>query len=54
MDSLRRDQIWFVEKDRKTGTFDLYSLDDFSSLKDEDIRKACMIGRFGSIPDLPE
>ncbi len=54
MDSLRRDQIWFVEKDRKTGTSDLYSLDDFSSLKDEDIRKACMIGRFGSIPDLPE
>lgn len=49
----RRDQIYFVEKDRKTGVSELYSLDEFSPRKEEDIRKAYMLGRYGSIPDIP-
>lgn len=52
--NLRRDQIYFVEKDRKTGKAELYSLDEFSPRKEEDVRKAYMLGRYGSIPDIPE
>lgn len=50
--NLRRDQIYFVEKDRKTGISELYSLDEFSPRKEEDIRKAYMLGRYGSVPDI--
>lgn len=52
--NLRRDQIYFVEKDRKTGKSELYSLDEFSPRKEENVRKAYMLGRYGSIPDIPE
>lgn len=51
---LRRDQIYFVEKDRASGASELYSLDDFSPRKQENILKSYLLGRYGSIPDLPE
>ncbi|MBO4261837.1 MAG: ATP-binding protein [Clostridia bacterium] len=51
---LRRDQIYFVEKDRKTGASELYSLDEFSPRKQEDVRKAYLLGRYGSVPYIPE
>ena len=47
---LRRDQIWFADKDEKTCTTEFYSLASFSPRKDEDIRKAYLQGRFGAIP----
>lgn len=48
----RRDQIYFVEKDYLKGTTDLYSLDEFSVRKQENIRKGYLQGRYGSIPFL--
>ena len=51
---LRRDQIYFVEKDRKSGGSELYSLDEFSPRKQEDVRKAYLLGRYGSVPYIPE
>lgn len=54
LENLRRDQIYFVEKDRKTGISELYSLDEFSPRKEENIRKAYMLGRYGSVPDISE
>lgn len=51
---LRRDQIYFVEKNRRTGTSELYSLDEFSPRKNEDVRKAYLLGRYGSIPYISE
>lgn len=51
---LRRDQIYFIEKNRKTGESELYSLDEFSPRKEENIRKAYLQGRYGSVPDIPE
>lgn len=51
---LRRDQIYFVEKDQNTGESELYSLDDFSPRTRDDIRKAYLLGRYGSIPDVGE
>lgn len=52
--TLRRDQIYFVEKNRSSGVSELYSLDEFSPRKQEDVRKAYLLGRYGSIPDVPE
>ena len=34
---LRRDQIWFTEKNKETGESDLYSLSDFSVRKQENV-----------------
>ena len=47
---LRRDQIWFVERDDKCGATVLYALTDFSPRKGENIQKGYLQGRFGAIP----
>ena len=47
---LRRDQVWFIEKDPKSLATDLFSLWDFSVRKGENIRKGYLQGRFGAIP----
>lgn len=52
LNELRRDQIYFVEKNQKTGVSELYSLDEFSPRTRENIRKAYLLGRYGSIPDI--
>lgn len=46
---LRRDEIWFIEKD-KTGASTVYSLEEFAPRYDKDIRKGYLLGRFGAIP----
>ena len=46
----RRDQIYFVEKNNKTGVSDLYSLDEFSPRKSENIQKGYLQGRYGAMP----
>ncbi|HRW61671.1 MAG TPA: ATP-binding protein [Defluviicoccus sp.] len=46
---LRRDQIWFTEKD-EGGATHLYPLSDFSTRKGENIEKGYLQGRFGAIP----
>ncbi len=50
LELLRRDQIWFVEKDYKLGSSDLYSLADFSVRNNENIEKGYILGRYGAIP----
>lgn len=50
LDLLRRDQIWFAEKNPMNGVTDLYPLDDFSVRKDENIQKGYINGRYGAIP----
>lgn len=52
LESFRRDQIYFTEKDAKTGVTDLYSLDEFSVRKTENIEKGYLMGRYGAIPFL--
>ena len=47
----RRDEIWFVEKD-KNGETTLYPLSDYDVRADLDIRKGYLLGRFGAIPFL--
>ena len=54
---LRRDEIWFVEKDEE-GVSTLYSLADFVDedgtriRKDESYEKNYLIGKYGAIPAL--
>ena len=50
LDSMRRDQIWFTEKNENTAATDLFSLDDFSVRKDTKIERGYLIGRYGAIP----
>ena len=50
LELLRRDQIWFTEKNPDTGISDLYPLDSFSVRKDENIQKGYINGRYGAIP----
>ena len=46
---MRRDQIWFVEKERN-GASRLYPLTDFSPRKGEALEKGYLAGRYGGIP----
>ena len=48
----RRDEIYFVQKDRKTGESELYSLDEFSPRKKADIRNGYYLGRYGAVPEI--
>lgn len=50
LELLRRDQIWFTEKNPDNGVSDLYPLDSFSVRKDENIQKGYINGRYGAIP----
>ncbi len=52
LDLLRRDEIWFVEKDAN-GSSSVYSLEEFAPRYDKDIRKGYLHGRFGAIPLVP-
>ena len=47
---LRRDQIWFAEKNEKTMQTDIYALTEFSPRKGENISKGYLQGRYGAIP----
>lgn len=52
-DLFRRDQIWFVEKDRALSTH-LYSLTDFSPRKEENFARGYLQGRYGALPFVGE
>ncbi len=50
---LRRDQIFFTDKNRDDGSSSLYCLSDFRGVrKDEKILKSYMLGRYDAIPDV--
>lgn len=48
-DCFRRDQLWFVEKNR-LGESHLYPLTDFATRKDMNLEKGYLQGRFGATP----
>ena len=47
---LRRDQIWFAEKDSQSMQTDIYALTEFSPRKGENIEKGYLQGRYGATP----
>lgn len=50
---LRRDQVWFMEKDVKSATR-LYPLSDFSPRDNEAVERGYLNGRYGGIPFLKD
>ncbi len=52
-DFIRRDQIWFVEKDSSNASR-LYSLSDFKVRKQEALEQGYLRGRYGAIPFIKE
>lgn len=46
----RRDQIYFVAKDRKSAVSTFYPLDEFSPRKTENVQRGYLQGRYGAIP----
>jgi AAA15 family ATPase/GTPase len=49
---LRRDQVWFADKDHGGGTF-LYPLTDYQPRKKESLVRGYMAGRYGAVPFIP-
>ena len=50
---IRRDQVWFVEKDDRNSTR-LYPLSDYKPRKGEALQKGYLYGRYGALPFLGE
>jgi uncharacterized protein len=50
---LRRDQVWFMEKDPQSATR-LYPLSDFSPRDNEAVERGYLNGRYGGIPFLKD
>lgn len=50
---LRRDQVWFMEKDERSTTR-LYPLSDFSPRDNEAVERGYLNGRYGGIPFLKD
>lgn len=48
-DLLRRDQVWFVEKDRDQAS-SLVALSEFSPRKTEALERGYLLGRYGGVP----
>ena len=46
---MRRDQVWFVEKDEGNATR-LYPLSDYKPRKGEALQKGYLYGRYGALP----
>lgn len=48
-DFIRRDQVWFCDKNQQSET-ELYSLQEFSTRKTDNIERSYLAGRFDAIP----
>lgn len=52
LDLLRRDEIWFIEKDSHSAS-QVYSLEEFAPRYDVEVQRGYLNGRYGAIPILP-
>lgn len=52
MEILRKDQVYFVDKEKKSGVSDLFNLTDFPVRTNDNIRKAYLVGKYGAVPDV--
>lgn len=49
---LRRDQVWFADKNREGESF-LYPLTDYKPRADESLLRGYLAGRYGAVPFIP-
>lgn len=52
MEILRKDQIYFVDKNKKSGVSELFNLTELPVRTNDNIRKSYLIGKYGAIPDV--
>lgn len=50
---IRRDQVWFADKDEAGATF-LYPLTDYKPRRQESLVRGYLAGRYGAVPFIPE
>ncbi len=50
---LRRDQVWFTDKDEKSEAY-VYALADYAPRKGESLVRGYLAGRYGAVPFIPE
>lgn len=47
---LRKDQVYFTEKDADSGVSELYPLTDFTTKTSDNIENAYLVGKYGAVP----
>ena len=52
MEIIRKDQVYFVDKDRQSGVSELFNLTEFQVRTNDNIRKAYMAGKYGAVPEV--
>ena len=52
LELLRKDQLYFVDKQDKDGASELYSISEFSTRTTDNIRKGYLVGKYGATPDI--
>lgn len=52
MEILRKDQLYFADKNRGDGSSELYGISEFSTRTTDNIRKGYLLGKYGATPDI--
>lgn len=52
MEILRKDQIYFVDKNKKSGVSELFNLTELPVRTNDNIRKSYLVGKYGAVPDV--
>ena len=52
LEFMRKDQIYFTDKNREAGSSELYSVTDFTTKTADNIRKGYLAGKYGATPEL--
>lgn len=52
MELLRKDQFYFVDKNEKDGSSELYGISDFATRTTDNIRKGYLLGKYGATPNI--
>lgn len=49
---IRKDQIYFVDKNQNNGSSELYTICEFSTKTTDNIQKGYLLGKYGAIPNI--
>ena len=52
LELLRKDQLYFVDKQDEDGASELYSISEFATRTTDNIRKGYLVGKYGATPDI--
>lgn len=52
MELLRKDQLYFADKNKEDGSSELYSISELSTRTTDNIRKGYLSGKYGAIPNI--